>query len=105
MKKTLRRFNLTLSEIAQRIRTTVFDRPLGDFGTEVTRQARIDASVDYAEALANVMIVPSPTGGGIYLNDLATLSNDIDRTQEQAFIADQHAIVLIHRTRTNGQCP
>ena len=91
----LRQYDLTLQDIASRIRMMALDQPLGNFGSNVLVQARIDTPLEYAKSLSDVLIIPDRTGKGILLDQIATISNDVDRTQEEVFVNEKRGIELI----------
>ena len=91
----LQKYQLTLQEIGARLRRMSFDQPLGDFGLEMASLARINSASTYAEALGNTTILPDPNGRGLTLNDIATLSNDTDRSQSEVRANEHRAVELI----------
>lgn len=78
---TLLRLNLTLDEISAQIRAGSLDQPLGDFGRSTSGQARVESRGEYASDLAELIVVPDPTGEGVRLGDIAVISNDFDEDE------------------------
>ncbi len=91
---TLRRLNLTVDDVAQRISESSMDRPLGDFGAAVEIQARIEARADWAADLAKVVVVPDTAGGGTRLGDVARLHEAFDRGEPVSRMDGNPAIEL-----------
>jgi len=93
--ETLRRLNLSIEDVADRVEETALDRPLGDFGTGAEVQARIQQRRDYADALADVVVIPDAAGGGTTLGEIATLENAFDDDDPEYRYGEQRAIELI----------
>ena len=92
---SLREYGLTLGQIGDRLRSMAFDQPLGDFGLEMASLARIDSATTYAETIGETVIIPGLNGAGLTLNDLATLSNDVDRSESEVRSDQSRAVELI----------
>ncbi len=72
--ETLRRLDLTLGDIAARIADTSVDLPSGDTRGATERQIRSLGLVKTARELGHVEVRSLPSGGKVYLRDIAEVS-------------------------------
>ncbi len=92
---TLRRLDLTVEEVGQRIAAASLDAPLGDFGAAAEVQARVATRADHAADLAQVVVIPDPAGGGTRLAEIARLADDVDRDQPVVRFNGRRAVELV----------
>ena len=76
--ETLRRLDLTLGEIAQKIRETSVDLPLGTISGATERQIRARGKLTEAADFGNLEIKSSGEGQKIYLDQIARVADDFD---------------------------
>ncbi len=89
----LRRLDLTLEEIARRIRETSRDQPAGELEGS-SRQIRSLGLKERAADLADVEIVSLPNGHKVHLRDLARLSDTFEDSARVARSGGNPAIEL-----------
>ncbi len=80
---TLRAYNLTLADVAARVKASSLDLPGGGIkarGGEIL--LRLKERRDYANQFAKVPIVTTPSGAVITLADIATVKDDFEDTDE-----------------------
>jgi len=90
----LRRLNLSLSTIAERIRLETRDLPAGtvDGGLEI--QLRALAERRTPEELAKIEIVSLSSGEKVFLKDIATIHTQFDKDGKTGIISGNRAIQL-----------
>lgn len=77
--ETLRKYNLTLSEVASRIAQSSGDVPAGAMATNSGDiLLRLKGRKQWADAFAGIVILTSPTGGAVTLADIATIRDGFD---------------------------
>ncbi len=91
----LRRYNLSLSDIAQRIRSTSLDLPGGSIKTDageilIRLQERRDSGLDFAQ----IPIISTESGANILLADIATITDGYEDTDYSARYNGYPAIML-----------
>ena len=74
--KTLRRLDLSLGDIAQRIQESSQDQPSGTLGGRLEKQIRSLGLAKDARAIGGVEIRATDSGEKIYLRDIAILSDN-----------------------------
>ena len=81
----LRAYNLTLNEIAQKIRTTSLEMPGGSVDTKGGEiLLRVKQRSDWAKEFAQIPIVTTPTGTVLYLSDIATVTDTFEDSDRLA---------------------
>ncbi|MCP4328037.1 MAG: efflux RND transporter permease subunit [Alphaproteobacteria bacterium] len=75
---TLRRFDLTLGDVARRIDETSIDLPLGVAGGGAERQLRSLGLVKDARGIGEIEIKSLPNGQKVYLRDIARVQENFD---------------------------
>ena len=91
----LRRYNLSLSEIAQRIRSASLDLPGGSVKTDageilIRMQERKDTGLDFAQ----IPVITTESGATILLGDIATITDGYEDTDYSARYNGYPAIML-----------
>ena len=77
----LQRLNVTLADIAQRIRQDTRDLPSGTLEGSVEMQLRSLAARRTPETIGNIEIKSSATGQKVFLREVATVETQFDRDQ------------------------
>ena len=91
----LRRYGLTLSQVANRIRATALDLPGGVLETDAgDLMVRLQERRDSARNFANIPLITNATGSQVLLGDIATLKNGFEDTTRYASFNGQKAIIL-----------
>ena len=79
--ENLRSYGLTLTEVAQRIRTTAVELPGGSIDTQGGEiLLRMRERRDWAKDFSQIPIVTTPTGSVLYLGDIATVKEGFEDT-------------------------
>lgn len=92
---TLRKYNLTLDEVAARIRTAAMDYSAG--GVKATRGEillRLKERRDYGMEFKDIPIVSAPDGSEVKLGDIATIIDGFADTDEAAYFNGKPAVML-----------
>jgi multidrug efflux pump subunit AcrB len=98
----LRRYNLSIADIAARLRGSSLDLPSGSQEGFVERQIRVMAQADTPDSLARLEILSFEDGRRVLLGDIATLQAGFDERDIQGFSKGQRAIELtIQRSVTS----
>jgi multidrug efflux pump subunit AcrB len=101
----LRSYNLTLGEVAQRIREASVELPGGAIKSESGDiLVRIKDRRDYAREFASIPIVTTQDGTRVLLEDIATLRDGFEETDNLATYNGKQA-VLIEVYRVGDQTP
>lgn len=90
----LRRLNLSLSTIAERIRLETRDLPSGTIEGGLEIQLRALADRRTPEELAKIEIVSLASGEKIYLEDIASINTKFDKNGKTGIISGNRAIQL-----------
>lgn len=92
---TLRRYDLSLRDVAQAIRSHAVEIPAGGVKTDSGEVLlRTDERRDYASQFRDVPVVSSEDGGKIVLSDIATVVDGFRDTDEAAFFNGKPAMRL-----------
>lgn len=97
--ETLRRLNLTLNDIAQKIRQTSQDVPSGDVSGRAQRQLRSIGEVKSAKELGKIEIKSLANGEKILLRDVATVREAFNKDGLTYWRGKNRALEL-HAQRT-----
>ncbi len=97
--ETLRRLNLTLNEVAQRIRQTSQDVPSGDIFGRGQRQIRSIGAVKSAQELGKIEIKSLANGEKLLLRDIASVRESFNKDDSTRWRGENRAIEL-HAKRT-----
>lgn len=97
--ETLRRLDLTLNEVAQKIRQITQDVPSGDIAGRAERQLRSVGDVKSARELGRIEIKSLASGEKILLRDIATVREAFDSDGRTHWRGRNRAIEL-HAKRT-----
>ncbi len=92
--ETLRRMNLTLNEVAQKIHQVTQDVPSGDVAGRAERQLRSVGDVKSARELGRIEIKSFASGEKIWLRDIATVRETFDRNGKTYWRGGNRAIEL-----------
>ncbi len=76
--EALRRLNLTLNEISQRISESSRDMPSGTLDGSMERQVRALADAETPETIGTIEIKSLPSGEKVYLRDISEISDRFD---------------------------
>ena len=91
--ESLRRLDLTLEDIAMRIKLTSVDLPSGDIGAGA-RQVRSVGALDDAQSLGVIEVRSLGDGRKIHLRDIAMVKESFDDDAAMAFRNDYPAVEL-----------
>ena len=95
---TLRRLDLTLADVAERIRETSQDLPSGDIGRG-QRQIRSLGLLTTARDLGRIEVKAIEDGRKVYLRDIARISEDFDDDSATA-LRNGHRAIELHIQRS-----
>lgn len=99
----LRRLNISLSTIAERIKLESRDLPSGTIEGDLEIQLRALADRRTPDELAKIEIVSQASGEKIYLKDIATIHTKFDKDGKTGIISGNRAIQLtIKRSLTSN---
>lgn len=91
----LRRYNLTLSDIANRIRQVALELGGGSLKTERGEiLVRLDERRDVAKDFATIPIITQANGAKVYLKDIAEIKEGFEDTDVSASFNEKPAILL-----------
>ncbi|NBN78828.1 MMPL family transporter [Microvirga tunisiensis] len=92
--RELRRLDLTVADVAERIAGNTQDIPAGNLDGALERQIRAVAEARSPEALGNIEVRAFETGEKTRLGDIATVSRSFDDSEFQGLSRGQRAIEL-----------
>jgi len=99
--RDLRRYDLTLDQIAAVIRDNSRDVPLGTLGGQYERQLRSLEQKNDASAMAKLEIKALPSGEKIYLRDIAELKDAFRETGKIGRLNGEQAVeIFIQRAQS-----
>ncbi|MGF1529156.1 MAG: efflux RND transporter permease subunit [Candidatus Competibacterales bacterium] len=91
----LRRFNLSLEDVATAIERQSVDRPIGDVETSHRELlVRLAEERRTPAALANLVIIATPAGGQVRLGDIATIRDTFALPEAKVVFNGQRAALL-----------
>ena len=90
----LRRHDIKLADIAERVRDTSLDVPAGTVDGGFERQIRSFGLRKSAEAIGDIEVRSRGTGEKTFLKDIATIEDGFDESQPEGFFKSQQAITL-----------
>ena len=92
---TLRTYNLTLDDIASKIKTTAVEVPGGSIETKGGDiLLRIKQRPDWADEFAQILVVSTPKGTVLHLEDLAKVTDDFEQADRLAIYNGSRSIGL-----------
>lgn len=96
---TLRRYNLTLGEIANRIRERAVDIPGGDIDTQSGEVLlRMKERRDYGSEFAALPVLTTAAGGSVYLGDIGRVEDGFEETDRyMTFNGKPAAMLQVYR--------
>ncbi len=100
--EALRRLDLTLEEVAAKIRSVSQDVPSGDLSGRATRQLRSLGLVKTARDMGRIEIKSLPNGQKIYLSDIAKVSETFAEDDKINLYRGRRAIELVPMRTING---
>jgi multidrug efflux pump subunit AcrB len=92
--RELRRLDLTVADISERVAANTRDLPSGDLKGGVERQVRAVADTDSPEAISRITIKSFPTGEKVQLRDIAEVTKTFDDDQVLGFSDGVRAVEL-----------
>eukprot|EP00873_Tetraselmis_striata_P043602 jgi/Tetstr1/463866/TSEL_008677.t1 len=92
--RELRRLDLTVADISDRVAANTRDLPSGDLKGGVERQVRAVADTDSPEAISRITVKSFPTGEKVQLRDIAEVSKQFDDDQVLGFSDGVRAVEL-----------
>ncbi|MFT6558027.1 efflux RND transporter permease subunit [Sneathiella sp.] len=99
--RALRRYDLTLSDIATVIRNNSKDVPLGTMGGQYERQLRSLEQKNDAPSMGQLEIKATPSGQTVYLRDIAVLTDAFSETGKTGLLNGQQAVeIFIQRSQS-----
>lgn len=104
-REELRRFNLTLEQVAQRVKAASVDTPGGGVktaGGEVL--VRTSARKNFGAEFAEIPVLSRPDGSQILLRDIAEVDDGFQDSDQEAFFNGQRAI-MVKVFRVGDQTP
>ncbi|MBS3805528.1 MAG: efflux RND transporter permease subunit [Oleiphilaceae bacterium] len=103
--ETLRKYNLTLSEVASRIEQSSEDTPAGSMATENGDiLLRLKERKQWADAFEDIVILNAASGGSLTLGDIASVRDGFEETGFHSRFNGQPS-VEIEIFRTGSQSP
>lgn len=91
----LRRYGLTLRDIADRIRATALELPGGVLETQSgDLLVRLQERRDFAEEFATIPIIVTESGSKVFLGDIAQLKDGFEDSNNFAYFNGQPAIMM-----------
>ena len=101
----LQRYHLSLTEVAQRIRSASFDLPGGSVKTDTGEiLIRMQERKDTGQEFANMPLVTTATGASLLLGDIATIKDGYEETDYSASYNGYPAI-MVQVYRVGNQTP
>ncbi len=99
--QAIRRYNLTLDDVAAIIRSNSRDVPLGTLGGQYERQLRTLEQKEDAKSLGQLEVKALPGGEKIYLRDIATLQDAFAETGKTGLLEDRQAVeIFVQRSQS-----
>ena len=92
--RELRRLDLTLADISNRLAGNSRDIPSGNLEGAVEKQLRTLSAAGQPSRLGRIEVKALPTGETVRLRDIATIRKDFDDTAPQGFVNGERAIEL-----------
>ncbi len=93
--ENLRRYRLSLSEIAQRIQKASVDLPGGSVKTEAGEiLIRMKERRDYGRQFARIPIITAANGSEVFLGEIATINDGYEDTDYTATYNQQPAVMM-----------
>ncbi|MDT8406081.1 MAG: efflux RND transporter permease subunit [Methylococcales bacterium] len=103
--ENLRRYRLSLGDIARRIAAASIDLPTGSIKTEAGEiLIRMKERRDYGQQFARIPIVTTGAGSQVYLGDIATIKDGYDQSDYYA-VYDGKPAVMIQLYNVGDQTP
>ena len=95
----LRRYNLTLSDIAARIGNASVETPGGSVKPQSGEVlVRVTERRDFGKEFGRLPVISTPEGGKVLLDDIATVKDGFEEADTYAFYNEQPAIgILVYR--------
>ncbi|MBD3619501.1 MAG: efflux RND transporter permease subunit [Chromatiales bacterium] len=94
-REVLRQHGLTVRDIGRLISSQSVDLPLGTLETpDQDVQLRFVDQRRSIQALADLVVLAGPAGGELRLGDIATLTEDWERAEDQVWFDGERALVL-----------
>lgn len=98
----LRRLDLTVSDIAARIRANTQDRPSGKLEGRVDKQLRTRGKADTVEDIGRIELRPKASGERIMLRDIAEIKDTFDDDDLIGLYKGKRAIQLLIQRSLNA---
>jgi len=93
--ENLRRYNLTLDEIAARLRDAAVDLPGGGIKTSTGEiLMRVKERRDYGRQFARIPIIMAPDGTQVLLEEIATIDDSYEETDSYATFNNEPTVFL-----------
>ena len=92
--RELRRLDMTLADISERIAANTRDLPSGDLKGGIERQVRAIADTTSPEAVGRIVVKAFPTGEKVRLRDIADVSKTYDDDQVLGYSDGVRAVEL-----------
>ncbi|WP_249693467.1 efflux RND transporter permease subunit [Stappia sp. WLB 29] len=92
--RELRRLDLTLADISERVAANTRDLPSGDLQGGVERQVRAVADTSSPEAISRIVVKSFPTGEKVELRDIGDVSRSYDPDQTIGYSDGMRAVEL-----------
>ena len=93
--ENLRRYDLTLDEVAKRIRNASVELPGGGIKTQAGEiLVRIKERRDYGHQFARLPIISTPDGGEVLLGEIAAITDEFEDTDRYARYNNKPAVML-----------
>lgn len=92
--RELRRLDLTIADVSEKIAQNTRDLPSGDIKGGVERQIRAVADIASPQAIAKIDIKTFPTGEKISIGDIGKVEKQFDEAQAQGFSDGLRAVEL-----------
>jgi len=93
--RELRRLNMTVDEIASRVKRNTLDRPSGNLKGAVERQIRALADRESPRSLNDIEVKTFPSGERVTLSDIAKIHRKLDGDQPRGMANGRPGIEII----------
>lgn len=100
--RQLRRLDLTVNDIAERIRANTQDRPSGKLEGKVDKQLRMRGKADTVEDIGRIEVRSRASGERIMLRDIAEIRDDFDDDNLNGYYKGKRAIQLVIQRSLNA---